>query len=313
VYRRERDRRSGSLADGGSPSTARARRPGFGGEPDFSDMSSRSTDCAPARERRPPPRLRPTLAAPIPPGGHRMRPACRSMPYPARANSSVRCRQHALHAPRERRASRVASSPHVSCSPGSSHVARSQHSSSTPGSSCSPAWPCSPGSSFLASSRHASSSPRRASQVHGTCRHRRVAPSGAASVGRRRGGGRRSRAGAQSVAQGVMLGSGGEPTKPMRRARAVEGNPPSARDPERRPRSRRYAAASPRVPSRSPAACPTFPVEAKPRPAFSVEAQPRSRSKPSRARIGLRTCRRGHARWHRSPRPCRAGHVAWDI
>jgi hypothetical protein len=75
--RRERDRRSGSLADGGCPSTARARRMGFDFLPAPQDMSSRTTDCAPARERRPPPRLRPTLAVPLPPGEHRMRPACR--------------------------------------------------------------------------------------------------------------------------------------------------------------------------------------------------------------------------------------------
>jgi hypothetical protein len=75
VYRRERGRRSGYLAVGGSPSTARARRMGFDFLPDFKDMFSWPTDCAPARERRPPPHRRPTLAAPLPPGRHRLRPA----------------------------------------------------------------------------------------------------------------------------------------------------------------------------------------------------------------------------------------------
>src|SRR5688572_13843211 len=64
---------------------------GFDVLPDFQDMSSRSADCAPARERRPPPRLRPTLAAPRPPGGHRRRPARACAKALARAY--VACRQ----------------------------------------------------------------------------------------------------------------------------------------------------------------------------------------------------------------------------
>src|SRR5687767_5709638 len=50
-----------TVAVGGSPSTARARRPGFDVLPVPQDMLSWAADCAPARERRPPPRLRPTL------------------------------------------------------------------------------------------------------------------------------------------------------------------------------------------------------------------------------------------------------------
>jgi hypothetical protein len=80
------------------------------------------------------------------------------------------------------------------------------------------------------------------------------------AFGRRRGGGRRSRAGAQSVVREDMSRGTGRPSKPMRRARAVEGHPPSARDPERRLLSRRYQAASPRVWHRSPSGAASKPI-----------------------------------------------------